>query len=89
MQILTKFFIVTFAIVYFTNKFSIIFSNIIRSNLSHLQTFSAIQLTEQDNKNIIEQKSKKSKRIFSVGFTIFLTITYGIISSVLATKYFQ
>lgn len=86
MQIVTEFFLISFAIIYFSSKISVIFSNVLRMNLAYLENFSAIQLTEQDNKNIKEQKNKKSKRLLSVFSTIVLTIIYGIVSSVIASE---
>jgi hypothetical protein len=89
MQILGRFFIIAFALIYFSNKIAIFSSNVIKSNLAFLQDFSAIQLTEQDKKNIKKGKSKKTRRWFSVISTIILTIIYGVISSIIASKYFQ
>jgi len=88
MQTLGKFFTIAFALIYFSNKVATFSSNIVKSNLSFLQDYSAIQLTEQDNKNIEEGKSKKTKRLVSFAITVILTVVYGVISSIIATKYF-
>jgi len=89
MQTLGKFFVIAFALIYFSNRIAIFLSNMIKSNLAFLQDFSAIQLTEQDKKNIEEGKSKKTKRWLSFASTIIFTILYGVISSVIANTYFQ
>lgn len=88
MQIMAKFFVISYGLLYFSNRISIHLSNMVKKNLAYLQNFSAIQLTEQDNKNIEEQKSKKLKRVWSSIGTMILTLIYGVISSVIATKYF-
>lgn len=89
MQVTIKFIIILLALIYFSNRISIFFANVIGSNLAYLQNFSSIKLTEQDQKNIKAQKSKFIKRILSLASTIFFTLLYGVVSSVIASKYFH
>lgn len=86
LQSLAKFFIIAYFVIFCAGQIASWFNSIIRRNLFFLQNYSFIELTEEDKKNIKSYQTKKNKRILSAIGVAVLTILYGVISSIIATK---
>lgn len=88
MQILVKYLLMSAILFYIADKTGLFLRNFIVRNLAYLQNFSTIVLTPEDEKNLADYQRKTIYRIISIFTTVALTIIYGVISSVIASKYF-
>lgn len=88
MQITVKFLLLSAILFYMADKLGIAVYRFILKNLVYLQSFSAIIITAEDKKNFSEYEKKRKTRIGATLATIFLTLGYGVISSVIASRYF-
>lgn len=88
MQMLVKFLLMSAILFYAIDKFGIFIRGFIMRNLAYLQNFSTIILTPEDEKNFTDYQRKRSYRILSICTTVILTLTYGVVSSVIASRYF-
>lgn len=89
LQIFAKFSLIGLFILFISGKLASFLGTTTKIALTSLRNISSINITEEDKK-VIRQFNKQIKfKIMYFIFTVSLTIFYGIISSIIATKMMQ